>query len=335
MNEKGLQILEQYDIRLLRSFGGRGSLMLETDQGLKLLKEFAGSRTRLPYEQKLLAHLEQQGVCRTDEAVANREGELVSVGDYEVPYILKNWPPGKECDPRNEEDLYRSMETLAKIHRESRNILGTEGEERRRLQGSDRRGELEKHNREMKRAQNFIRSKHKKGGFELLYLKCAEEVLHDGRLALEALETSDCRGLYERACREEQLCHGEYIHHNILFARQETAVVNFQHFEINVQLNDISLFLRKIMEKHGWNGALAGRMLSAYERELPLSGEERFYLAVSLYYPEKVWKLIHHYYHTRKAWVPEKSAEKLEVFLALDGRRKEMIGQLFGLRFTQ
>ena len=67
MNEKGLQILEQYDIQLQRSFGGRGSLMLETDQGLKLLKEFAGSRHKLPLEQRILKRLEEQGVTVTSQ----------------------------------------------------------------------------------------------------------------------------------------------------------------------------------------------------------------------------------------------------------------------------
>ena len=108
MNEKGLQVLEQYDIRLQRSFGGRGSLMLETDQGLKLLKEFAGSQTKLPCEQALLERLEERRVCGVDRIVPNRSGNLVSTGDYDTPYILKNWPPGRECDPRNEEELQRS-----------------------------------------------------------------------------------------------------------------------------------------------------------------------------------------------------------------------------------
>ena len=105
--------------------------------------------------------------------------------------------------------------------------------------------------------------------------------------------------------------------------------MNFSRFEINVQMNDVSQFLRKIMEKHNWNGGLAERMLTAYERERPLSGEERAYLAASLYYPEKAWKLVHHYYHTNKAWVPEKSAEKLQVFLAQNERRKKMVKELW------
>ena len=41
MNEKALQILEQYDLEVLRSYGGRGGIMLETKDGLKMIKEFA------------------------------------------------------------------------------------------------------------------------------------------------------------------------------------------------------------------------------------------------------------------------------------------------------
>ena len=66
-----------------------------------------------------MKRLEERGVCRVDRIVPNREGALVSVGDYETPYILKNWPAGRECDPRNEEDLQKSMRTLARIHREA------------------------------------------------------------------------------------------------------------------------------------------------------------------------------------------------------------------------
>lgn len=329
MNEKALQILEQYDLEVLRSYGGRGGIMLETKDGLKMIKEFAGSRAKLPLEQRVLGILAERGVCAVDQVQANKEGELVTIGDYETPYIIKDWPPGRECDPKNEEELLKSMRLLARVHRELRGVLRTEGAERRRILGADRSEELEKHNREMKRARNFIRTRQKKGEFELLYLQCAETIFQNGAEALELLKASGSEKLYQQAVDGEHLCHGEYVHHNILFQRQETALVNFSRFEINVQMNDVSQFLRKIMEKHNWNGGLAERMLTAYERERPLSGEERAYLAASLCYPEKAWKLVHHYYHTNKAWVPEKSAEKLQVFLAQNERRKKMVKELW------
>ena len=325
MNEKALQILEQYDLEVLKSYGGRGGIMLETKDGLKMIKEFAGSRAKLPLEQRVLGILTERGVCAVDRVQVSREGELITIGDYETPYIVKDWPPGRECDPKNEEELLRSMRLLARVHRELRDVLHTEGAERRWILGADRTEELEKHNREMKRTRNFIRTRQKKGDFELLYLQCAETIFQNGAEALDLLKASGSEALYRQAVEGEHLCHGEYVHHNIMFHRQETALVNFGHFEINVQVNDLCLFLRKIMEKHNWNGSLAGRMLTAYERELPMSGEERAYLAANLYYPEKAWKLAHHYYHTNKAWVPEKSAEKLQVFLTQNERRKKMV----------
>ena len=55
------------------------------------------------------------------------------------------------------------------------------------------------------------------------------------------------------------------------------------------------------------------------------------YLAVCLFYPEKVWKLAHHYYNANKAWIPEKSADKMEVFLEQEGERKRMIRNVLGV----
>ncbi len=329
MNEKALQILGQYNIKLLRSFGGRGAVMLETEQGLKILKEFAGSKTKLPYEQMLLARLEEEGVCKVDRAIANISGELLSTGEYDTTWIIKNWPIGKECDTHSEDDLLKSMEILARLHKSARNIWQMENEETtKRLMGCDRRNELEKHNRELKRVQNFIRNKRKKGSFELLFLKYVQEIMEESLYAQQRLENSGYEELLQKAKMQGHICHGEYIHHNIFLNRQETAVVNFGRCEINLQINDLCLFLRKIMEKQNWNEALAGRMLEAYEKERPLSGEEHLYLAVSLYYPEKVWKLAHHYYNANKAWIPEKNTEKLEVFLNQEAQRKQMIKNL-------
>ena len=41
--------------------------------------------------------------------------------------------------------------------------------------------------------------------------------------------------------------------------------------------------------------------------------EELEYLAIRLCYPEKFWKIINSYYHSNKAWVSEKSVEKLRI----------------------
>lgn len=330
MNERALQILDQYEFAILRTYPGRGAVMVETENGTKTVKEFTGSRMVLPYEQQLMQHLKQTGLCMTDCINPNREGDLLSRDPEGNYYIVKDWPEGKACETKNREELCQAMEFLARFHREARG-LWTEfpKEPVPRLYGVSVQSEYEKHNRELKKVRQFIRSRQKKGDFELLFLKHAPYFLDMGQRAAGLLEDSAYFSLFEKACGKRHICHGEYVHHNLLFSRHETALINFGKCCMDIQIHDLYLFFRKMMEKHDWNRELGGRMLEAYERVLPMDGEERNYLALRLYYPEKVWKLANHYYYTNKAWIPEKSSEKLTVFLEQEEKRLRFLRELF------
>ena len=99
------------------------------------------------------------------------------------------------------------------------------------------------------------------------------------------------------------------------------AVINFEKFALDVQVNDLYLFLRKILEKQDYDLRLGSRILKAYEQVRPLCREEKEYLSLRMQYPEKFWKLANYYYNTNKAWIPGKHMEKLEKFLAQREKR--------------
>ena len=42
MNDRGLKVLEQYELEIFSTRRGRGSYLCETSQGLKLLCDFLG-----------------------------------------------------------------------------------------------------------------------------------------------------------------------------------------------------------------------------------------------------------------------------------------------------
>ena len=71
----------------------------------------------------------------------------------------------------------------------------------------------------------------------------------------------------------------------------ETAVVNFDNWNYDVQMADLYQFMRKILEKHGWDKELGKEMIQSYCEIRPLMKEERENLAVRFAYPEKFWKL--------------------------------------------
>lgn len=330
MNENAVLILDQYDFEVQRTYTGRGMVMLETREGLRSVREFTGSRMILPYEQQLMQHLQASGLCMTDCIVPNREGELLSRDSDGIYYIVKECPEGKACETKNREELCRAMSLLAAFHRQARGIWEiTDEVPASRLYGNSVKEEYEKHNRELKKVQRFIRGRQKKGDFELLFLKYAPDFLEQSLKAARLLEESAYEQLFQSALSQRHVCHGEYIHHNVLFARYEMALTNFERCSIDVQIHDLYLFLRKIMEKHNWNRELGKRMLEAYERILPMGRAEREYLALRLYYPEKVWKLANHYFHTNKAWIPEKSCEKLTLFLEQEENRLKFLKEVF------
>lgn len=178
-----------------------------------------------------------------------------------------------------------------------------------------------RHNRELKKIDRFIRKKTRKNEFETAYLSCFPKILEEAEWMERMLERSAYKKLRQRALEEGHFCHGEYTHHNILVNGSRMAVINFEKCSVNVQINDLYHFMRKILEKQNYDFRLGIKMLRAYEEKNPLSPEEREYLGIRMEYPEKFWKLANYYYNTNKAWIPGKHMEKLEKFLGQQEKR--------------
>ena len=106
-------------------------------------------------------------------------------------------------------------------------------------------------------------------------------------------------------------------------------MINFEKFALDSPTRDLSLFFRKIMEKNNWSGVWGQRMLRSYEKQRPLSAEERLDLYYRLSYPEKFWKIINFYYNSSKVWIPAKNLEKLEKLLKQEEEKNRYLEQNF------
>ena len=83
------------------------------------------------------------------------------------------------------------------------------------------------------------------------------------------------------------------------------------------------------MEKHRYDERLGYKMLRAYDQEIGLGRKEREYLAIRLAYPEKFWKIVNGYYHSNKAWIPEKNVEKLRAAILQNEEKKRFLANIF------
>ena len=303
---------------------GRGTWILETDQGLRLLKEYRGSLNRLEFEEAVLQSLDGMETLKADQYVRNSDGELLSTAEDGTRYIVKEWFADRECDLKDEKEVLSAARTLALLHRQFRTIERREEWNMKSMVSIPLFETMRRHNRELKKARAFIREKRKKNEFELCVIGSFE------RFAAEALEAErGMKELYEIHGKEiadgYEVCHGEPDYHHILIGTGYTAVTEFNQMHLGVQMEDLYYFLRKLMEKHDWNERLGVRIMGAYERVQPISELERQVLYYLFLYPEKYWKQINFYYNANKAWVPAKNTEKVRKLAAQQGAREKFV----------
>lgn len=308
MIDWGAEIVEKYDLEVISIRKGRGSWIFETNRGLKLLKEYKGTAKRLEFEAMVLDTVKDAETLRVDQYLRNKEEELVSVAEDGTRYLVKDWFHDRECNLKDTREILSAVRQIAVMHKSLRQVEAKEDWNMKSMVAPPPYEAMEKHNRELRKARNFIRGKQKKNEFELTVIGSFDRFFHQ---ALEA-----CDGMNALFVEEEHvpchICHGELNQHHILMGKDYVAVTEFNKMHLGIQVEDLYDFLRKVMEKHDWNPMIGEAVMDAYERILPLSAQERRCLYYLFLYPEKYWKQINFYYNANKAWVPARQTEKIQ-----------------------
>lgn len=325
MKDYSLNVLEQYDIEVNSTRKVRGAVLCDTDVGALLLTEAAVSDHKLPVLEMLLTKISGCGYERVDSIFINKEGELVTEAEDGTRYVLKCWFSGRECDVKREQEVLEAVRNLARLHR----MMKLPGEESGEFPGNNLQEEFRRHNRELRKVRTFIRNRTAKGTFEQVVLEHFEAMYLWAEQAEKKLLSSAYERLTQTSREEGTIIHGDYNYHNVWMTPKGIATTNFEHFANDIQASDLYYFMRKVLEKHEWNTELGRAMLRVYQEIMPLSEEERDYLAIRFSYPEKFWKLINSYYHSNKAWIPEKDVEKLRTVIAQTERKKRFLESIF------
>ena len=320
MNDKYEEVLKQYALQVRGVRRGRGAWIYETDQGMKSLKEYQGTLKRLEFEDQVLCQLQGFTGLKTDQYIRNREGSLVSTSEDGTRFVLKDWYGDRECSLKDGKEVCEALSSIARLHERLRKIEVLKewnmGSILPRLAVED----MERHNRELKRARGFIRGKRKKSDFELCVMKSFNAFFEQAREAAQGIA-----GLWKSGEEPRLLCHGDLDQHHVLMGSGYVAVIEYNRMHLGLQMEDLYRFMRKAMEKHGWSLSLGMDMLNAYEKVLPLGEKERKCLYYLFLYPEKYWKQINYYFNANKAWIPARNMDKI---IGLEAQEESRIGFL-------
>ena len=325
MNDKYEEVLKQYALQVRGVRRGRGAWICETDQGMKSLKEYQGTLKRLEFEDQVLCQLQGFAGLKTDQYIRNREGSLVSTSEDGTRFVLKDWYGDRECSLKDGKEVCEALSSIARLHERLRKIEVLKewnmGSILPRLAVED----MERHNRELKRARGFIRGKRKKSDFELCVMKSFNAFFEQASEAAQGIA-----GLWKSGEEPRLLCHGDLDQHHVLMGSGYVAVIEYNRMHLGLQMEDLYRFMRKAMEKHGWSLSLGMDMLNAYEKVLPLGEKERKCLYYLFLYPEKYWKQINYYFNANKAWIPARNMDKIIGLEAQEESRRGFLRLLQG-----
>lgn len=327
VNDRAVELLEQYDIEVLRTRKGRGAILCETSQGCLIFKEYAGSQERIALQDRLLGQAAEAGLVQVERIVPDREGALFVKDNDGVKYVLKTWQDGRECSIHDRGECVEAVRLLAKLHGSMTLPEDTPG-----LPAAfSAEYEYDKRNRELRRVKKYLQQKKQKNWFEISLRKAMDGFLEQAAAVTE--EWKEYAPLYagesKRNGGQAAFCHGDYQYHNILHGAGGWLLVNFEKYVRDNPIRDLYLLLRKLLEKENWSISLGTALLEAYEKERPMSAGSRIDLYYRLAYPEKFWKIANFYYNSGKAWIPEKNQEKLEKVIAQEKEKQRFLDGVF------
>lgn len=326
MNDRAVSLLENYDITVSRTYKGRGCILCETNQGLKIFKEFRAPLHKLALMDHLLKNVADMNLVAVDTLVKTREGEYLVKDRDSVTYVLKDYYDAEECCVKREEELKDCMRTMALLHT---GLYCPREAMPDRIERFDLQSEVTRHNMLLRKIRKYVREKGTKTAFERYLLTEYDSYLAQADCVMERLLKEDFQSFYEKVERERSFIHGDFQYHNVLFGASRRAVVNFERCRYDNRVGDISLFLRKIMEKFDWDPALGMRLLAEYEKISPLDEKEKRQLFYRMSYPEKFRKVVSAYYNSNKAFQSQVFGEKLQAICNQEARKRNFMSKVF------
>lgn len=319
-------VLAQYDLEIKQITKGRGTYICDTDKGPMLLVPFRGSQERGQWLREYLAALMESGY-EVEQICSNRNQEAVTIDEVTGEhFLLKEYVPGAELGTTRFGDMIEVSEALGRYHIASGRIqaksssIGMQGEG---YTTSDVAEVRRRHLRELIKVRNYIRGRKKKMEFERMYLTHVPRMLETAERSIDILQAQQDMVI------PDVICHGDCNQHNVVWTKEGWRLINFENACCGWKTCDLANYIRKMLEKNGWDEELGMELVQSYDRQQPLGEAGYRQLYGLLLFPEKFWKIANHYMNSNKAWIPQRDIEKLEKVIGQEELRLKFLEKLF------
>ena len=327
MNDRAVNILEQYDFSVERTWKGRGAILFESNGNVYILKEYKGASDRLSFIADRLVKIRENGFTEIEEIIPDKEGNYYCTDYDRTTYIVKRYFTAKECNIRDASECKKALCTLAYLHNAMTGIVAGEPV---MIDSLPLLYEIEKRNTELSRVRRYLKTKGQKSEFERFLFKHYEYFYNKALETAQMLKQEDTEYWRRQIEDAQSYCHGDYQYHNILIDDGGCHIINFEKMSPDNPIKDLYLFTRKLLEKNNWDLVLGRELLHTYNEVRKLREEDLLQLKYRFLYPEKFWKIVNYYFNSSKSWISCKNTEKLETILQQEENKNTLIQTMFG-----
>lgn len=320
------RVSEKYDFKVYNSIKVRSAYKVETDKGTICLKKIRHGKKKIDNGHLLVKGLIDNNFSNVAKYIPAKDGHLF-VNINKAFFYATEWINGKEVDLCSITEVENCSKLLAKFH------LATNKIDKSKL---SIRNNLEKwpisfknNLDDLEKFKKIIEKKKHKGEFDIAYLKYIDSYYSRGMSLLNILNESEYNKLSEVANKNKIICHDSFYYQNIIKMENSYYVVDLDSITIDLQINDLGKFIRRLMYKseYKWSFKKALLSINAYESVNKLTKSEHGVMIGLILFPHNFWKLGKRKYIKNSNWDESKYLHKLKNLIKYNDSEQKFLNE--------
>jgi spore coat-associated protein S len=316
---------EVLNTTLKSSRSGRTTWEIETDQGVKILKQAQMNPGRMVFIAQAHLHLLEKGLPITP--IHKTKDGAICIGAKDHSYVLYDKVEGNEMIYYDKDQLEKILLFAGKFNTASKGYIPHQISKKRSRLGKWQK--LYRWKLQELEGNKQIALSYPNDQFSLMFIEYADKMLTRGREALQSLDDSPYNDWTMEVIEDRSFCQQDFTLARLIEVDGSAYMKELHSITNDLPSRDLRILLNKVMKKMSvWDRELAIHMLSAYDSVNPLTEEKYKVLWSDLAFPHLFCSIVHKYYlEQKRSWSDEKYIWALQNIIAVENSKEEFLGQ--------
>lgn len=322
-----IELFNNYKFHVTDVIPVRKVYMLDTTEGMKILKKYEKYPEDLDFIRQALRYIKSGGFENVMGFERNIKGQVMTFFKGSS-YAVMDLIDGRESEFNNPVEIDLIIKSLFNLHRASRNFAYEDSS--RNILGktiSIYENKLKKFKYYRDRAYEFRYP----GKFDNLFLDNYDDFEKAMKHSIDLLKNSS----YEKLCSNPykiSVCHHDLANHNIIIRKGNVNFIDFDYSILDLRVHDLCNFINKSTKNSMYDFSKVKHIIDDYnsyasDENEALDNEELKVLYAMLMFPENIYTLVRNYYAKEKMWKEDtfinKMTNKIEEFREKENMLKD------------